>query len=216
MAFVNNTNEDVVSFSPLNNSISILKIDLKINKNNLAKYLQIPIDGIVESNQNITDKNITSILLKSSFPFDSSLENMNRIDSFRLFLFAKGVSANSLYQRELNLTTTDIQKSTLISLTFTDPAIYRENQTIQIINATNVYGLGARLANFITNLGGSVILISTGENSSSSKIVYYGKESYTVSKLSDVLGISPTQTNSKGLADVIIMIGKDRGDNPNF
>jgi hypothetical protein len=171
---------------------------------------------VVKIDQDVTDKTVGSILLKSSFPLEVSVEGMNRLDCLRLFLFAKGVGLGSIYQRELTKLTNDAQKSTLLSLSFTDPAIYRENQSIQIVNAANIYGLGAKLANLITNIGGTVILISTGEVGEDSRIVYYGKKTYTVDKLSQFLGIPAQSTNSKGVADVIITIGKKKVNNLSF
>ena len=216
VAFVDKNSESVVAFSPINNSISILKVDQKIDKNNLSKTLQIPIDAVVKIDQDVTDKNVGSVLLKSSFPLEVSVEGMNKLDCLRLFLFAKGVGLGSIYQRELTKNINDAQKSTLLSLSFTDPAIYRENQSIQIVNAANIYGLGAKLANLITNIGGTVILISTGEVGEDSKIVYYGKKTYTIDKLSQFLGIPAQSTNSKGVADVIITIGKKKVNNLSF
>lgn len=68
VAFVNRTSESVVSFSPINNSISILKVDYKIDANDLSKNLQIPVDGVVKVDQDVTGENVSSILLKSAFP----------------------------------------------------------------------------------------------------------------------------------------------------
>lgn len=141
---------------------------------------------------------------------------MNHLDCLRLFLFARGVGSSDIYQRELTGNTTDVQRYNLISLTFTDPAIRRENQSIQIVNASSTYGLGAKLANLITNIGGTVVLVSTGEVVSKSQIAYYGKRTYTVDKLSEILGIPAKETNSKGVADVIITIGEKGIINLNY
>jgi len=216
VVFINNNNEEVVSFAPANGSVSILKIDAKISVQSLLDYLQVPIDGVVNVNQEVTDRNISSILFKSSLPFGGHIQKLTRLDLFRLFVFAKGVPSNSIYLRELTNDTTDAQKSTLASLTFTNAVIYKENESIQIINASDAFGLGGKLANVITNLGGSVVLVSTGDVSANSKIIYYGKKTYTVSKLSDFLGIPAEPTGSRGLADVIITIGKDKAKELNF
>ena len=216
VAFINNNNEEVVSFAPSNGSVSILKIDTKINAQSLPGYLQVPIDGVVSANQEVTDRNISSILLKSSLPFGGHIQRLTRLDLFRLFVFAKGVPLNSIYLRELTSDITDTQKPTLVSLTFTNAVIYKENESIQVINASDVFGLGGKLANVITNLGGSVVLVSTGDVSANSNIIYYGKKTYTVSKLSDFLGIPAKATDSRGLAGVIITVGKDKAKELNF
>jgi len=77
--------------------------------------------------------------------------------------------------------------------------------------------LGTRVATLITNIGGSVVLISTsGQTAQKSNITYYGNKSYTVKKISSYLGIPALQTSVKGVADVIITIGKDKVEDSNF
>jgi predicted RecB family nuclease len=49
-----------------------------------------------------------------------------------------------------------------------------------------------------------------------SKIIYYGQESYTVKKLSAYLGFTAQESDKKGIADVIIIIGKDKIGKLNF
>jgi hypothetical protein len=105
----------------------------------------------------------------------------------------------------------------VISLSLTDASVYQENQTIQVINAADVYGLGSRLATLITNIGGNVVLVSTSDETiQNSKIVYSGKESYTAKKISDYLGILTQQSDQRGVADVIITIGRDKAGSLKF
>lgn len=110
-----------------------------------------------------------------------------------------------------------MQRSTIISLTFTDPAIYGENQTIQIINASNISGVGGGLASLITNLGGNPILVTTaGSAQNTSKIIYYQTETYTVKRLSSYLGFSVEESDKKEISNVIIIIGTDKIKTLNF
>ena len=183
----------------------------------LAKALDVPIDGILRANKNVMDKDIVSMLLKSASPLALNLEGMTFIDAFRLSVFAKSVQAGSIYDRDFSTGLNDAQKSTVLTLSFTDPTIYQENLGIQIINASDVSGVGAKLAALITNLGGSPILVSTADNpQNASKIIYYKTKSYTVKKLSDYLGFPIEESDKKGIADIVIIIGKDKVDNLNF
>jgi len=216
VGFIGKNATKVVSFSPQNRSISILDVNVKDSSNNLSKFLEVPIDGTIIS-QNPNENNISSILFKSAFSLDKSLKNLSALDAFRLFLFSKTVSPNNIVQRQLLPEFNDAQKSTIILLSLTDPSIYQENQSIQIINAADVHGAGARLATLITNIGGNVVLISTSDETiQNSKIVYYGNESYTVKKLSSYLDFPIVKADKRGMADVIITIGKDKAGSLKF
>ncbi len=211
VAVMNNGKLNMVSFSPQNKSISILKVENKIKRDDISKTLEVPVDAIIESKQELNKNNVSNILLKTFLPFGNSVNKLNIVDAFRLFLFSRGVPLNSVYQREFSNELNDAQKETILSLTFTDPTIYQENLSIQVINATNVSGLGTRLANFITNIGGNVILVSTQDKESKmSKIIYYQKPSYTVTKLSSYFGFPLEKSEQKEVSDVIIIIGTDK------
>jgi hypothetical protein len=212
--FVGTSGNEVVAFSPQNNSYSVLALDKSYVKANLKILLEIPIDAVVSDFNN---NNIPSALLQSIFSFGRPLKNLTVLDALRLFLFAKTVPTNKIYERQFIANLNSQQKTTVISLSFTDPAIYQENQAIQIINASNVYGLGTRLATLITNIGGNVVLVSTSDQTvKSSKIVYYGSKTYTVKNLSEYLGFPAEQSTNKGVADVIITIGTDKAGGSNF
>jgi hypothetical protein len=208
----------IISFSPQNKTISVINVQSSgLNRNALEKALEVPIDGMVNVDNNILNKDISTILLKSSAPFTSSLNGLTFIDTFRLSLFAKSVQSGSIYDRSFSANLNDEQRSTLLSLSFTDPTIYQENLGIQIINASEVAGVGNRLANLITNLGGNPILVTTADPSQyASKIIYYKTKSYSAQRLSAYLGFPLEKTDKKGIADVTIIIGKDKINNPNF
>lgn len=219
VAFVDkNNNARVVSFSPRSKSIYILKVDSKIRPEDLQRFLEVPITGYVYTgSRDINQNNVSSILFKSAFSLGGTLKNLTVIDAFRLFLFSNSVSQSSVYQKELLPNLQAEQKSTILTLSFTDPEIYQENLSIQVVNATDVYGLGSRLADLITNIGGNVVLVSTADNQSNiSKITYYKNISYTAKTLSRILGFPLEKTDNRGVADVIITIGKNKLGDLNF
>lgn len=204
----------LVAFSPKNKSLSILEISNQ--KENLARILEIPVDGKITV-KDTDSTNISSVLLKSILSLGKPLSSLTILDALRLFIFSETVPANNVNEREITPDLNDVQKTTLISLSFNDPSVYLENQSIQVINAADVYGIGTRLATLITNIGGNVVLVSTSDELlKNSKIVYYGDESYTVKKLSDYLGFAAEESGKRGVADVIITIGKDGINSPKF
>jgi hypothetical protein len=204
----------IVAFSPQNKSFSIL--NLTTSDENIAKVFEIPVDGQIIY-KNLDKDKIPSIILHSMLSLGKPLKDLTILDALRLFIFSETVPESNIKDKELTANLNDAQKSTLIALSFTDPSIYQENQTIQIINATDVIGIGGRLATLISNIGGNVVLISTSDKViSNSEIVYYGKKSYTIEKLSKYLNIISRETNNRGVADVIITIGKDNAESFKF
>lgn len=214
--FVGKNKVSLVSFSPQGKTISVLNVG-KRNDDAYSKSFGVIIDGRIELKRDLESKNISTILLSSTFPFGNKVKELTVIDLARLFLFSRTVSQNSTYERDLLDEYNEVQKSTTISLSFTDPQIYQENQSIEIVNAADVYGLGGRLATLINNLGGSVILVTSEKKViNNSKIRYSGEKTYTVKRLSEYLDFPLEKMDKKGISDVIIIIGKDKAESDKF
>jgi hypothetical protein len=214
--FVGKNKVSLVSFSPQGKTVSILNVG-KRNDDAYSKSFGIIIDGKIVLKNDLESKDISTTLLTSTFPFGNKVNGLTTIDLARLFLFSRTVSQNSTYERDLLEQYNEAQKSTIISLSFTDPQIYQENQSIEIVNATSVFGLGGRLATLINNLGGNVILVTSEKKEiNNSKIKYSGEKTYTVKRLGEYLGLPLEQMDKKGISDVIIVIGKDKAENDKF
>lgn len=211
---VNQKNEkQVVNFSPKNQSISILNVKDREGQN-LGTSLEIPIDGSFFSEEKINGKNLSSALSRNIFNFKNQKE-LNFMDFLRVFLFTNTVKQNAITEATISKDS-DIQEFLrIISSFFVDPVILEEKQNIEVINATDVSGLGNRLANLITNMGGNVILVSTGDKAERSEVLYI-KKTYTAERLAKVLRFKLTQTKKKSIPDVIIIIGKDALENLKF
>lgn len=210
LGIIQQTQVSVVSFSPTNNSIAVLNLKGKPINTNLGQYLGLPIDGVLKTNNLAIDKkNIASDMSKILFNYDDKTTSLTIIDVIRLWLFAKDVPVNSIYQRDVANNDT-LTINSFISSFFIDSAISNEKTRIEVINATSVYGLANRLANLIANIGGDVILVSTSDKpQDNSQILYSGDLGYTVKKLSAILGVKPAKSSQKAISDVTIIIGKD-------
>ena len=98
-----------------------------------------------------------------------------------------------------------------------DAFIEKDKQTIQIINATNVSGLGNRLAKLVTNMGGDVIIVATENNlRKKSTISYIDKKTYTVERLQKVLGYEAVKDANNAVSDITIIIGEDKVNSAPF
>lgn len=223
-AFLKKNNPDgikVFSFAPDTKTISILSIDkkaypLKPELLDMEKYLGIPIDGFV--NLDAIDKtkvqNVDSILQKTIFNFNKVKTNLTIIDFIRLWFFARTIPSRAVTIEEINSAIEDGQLDKISNSLFNDNTLLQENQSIQVINATDIAGLGSRLSRFLGNMGGSVVSVSTPKkNSDDSKIVYFGKKTYTVEHLGKILGFKiidgGKDQQNESISDMVIIIGKD-------
>lgn len=204
--------DQVVNFSPKSMSFSILTI--KSHESNVGAFLEVPIDGSFYSAVEVNHSNISSVLAKNIFNFKNQTE-LSFMDFLRLFLFTNTVKPTSITEGSVSRQSNAQDYAAITSSLFTDPIILEEKQNIEIINSTDVSGLGNRLANLITNIGGNVILVTTGDLQKESQ-VQYAKKTYTAERLSRALGYKLVETTKKSIPDVIIIIGTDSLKNIKF
>lgn len=204
----NNKNVQAISFSPRLRSISVVKLG-KIDAP-VTQFLAIPIDGFVNEESLDMSQKLDSILPKAIFNYGKLNTNLTIVDLIKLFIFTKSLKDREIEEKFISgdLSVRDIDN--VAGRLFIDDLIEKEGKKIQIVNSTDVSGLGNRLARLITNMGGDVILVATGNSpEKSSEISYIDDKSYTIEKLSKVLGYSTIKTTDKAIADIIITIGED-------
>lgn len=212
----NKKNLEIISFSPSKHSISVLKLEGEIKELNMRRFLAIPIDGFVEASFLETNEGVASLMSNTFFGYKDIETNLTTVDIFRLFLISRTASTNDVVTLRISLSQSD-KIDQIIGKMLSDERIEKEDQTIEIINATSAIGLGARLARLITNMGGKVVQVST-ENSlqKTSMILYNGRKTYTVEKLNKALGFKLTQLNKQSIGDITIVIGDDSKNPASF
>src|SRR5680860_12283 len=210
VAVVKDDKTDIISLSPENKTISLLLIDGKVD--NINSFLKIPIDAFIySSNLNISRSNIPSSFFKEMFDLNRNYSGITVIDLLRLSYFANSLPSTSIYEKNASKEDDEPRISSLIDSFFTDQRILSEKKRVQIVNGTDVSGIGNRLANVINNMGGDVILVLNSEKEESkSKIIYFGDKTYTVNKYASFLGYQTEEGRERSIADVIIIIGEDR------
>ena len=218
VSFLAKNEVEVISFSPQTHAIAILKIKNLKDSQNLSDFLLYPVDANVSiDSQNLDKLGISSILLKTLFNFNSPNTNLTSFDTLRLLIFSKSVSPASIYETNFSSDLSSQEKSYIFSNFFQDTAINQENTSIEIVNATSSFGLGARLAALITNIGGNVVLVSTSDNQEeTSRIIYSMPTNYTLKKFSSFLQVPIEKTDTKGVADMTIILGRDSLKNLKF
>lgn len=206
---VNKDNVSFVSFSPITNSVFILSSSSKINPNQAPSIFKIPIDGVIVLNDDpFSGKKLSSILVKSAL-FQNTAINLTSIDLIRLFLFTRSLKPALIHETNISQDVSDLNTKDSIVTAFSDPTIAEEGTSIEIVNATDVSGLGSRLASLVSNIGGNVILVRSEKPAEDSKIFFSGDKSYTVERLSKYLKINSKKSERIGVADITIVIGNE-------
>jgi hypothetical protein len=209
MGMTNGKDVQVTALSHDLKSIVIFKL-AGVKPEEAAQLLEVPIDGFVSSNSLDLNQEVSSILLKSIFNYNKLKTNMTIIDLARIAIFVKTIPAASIDEIKIK----DVGKLALDKIVnhyIGDASIEKDSQTIQIINATQVSGLGNRLARLITNMGGNVIIVATENDTVKRSVIsYIDKKSYTVKRLQKVLGYDVIKGTGNAMSDITITIGEDK------
>jgi len=211
--------KEIVCFHPETPGISFLIIkDPNLAYNSLAKNYGIATDGFVQANEGISSgTDISNLMWESITHMATWKSNLTILDKFRVLLFAKNVSINNKTIEQISLSNQTPNLNTIIATALNDQNISSENITIQIINATNVSGLGQRLGKILTNMGANVVDVASSEKTQQkSTIAYYGNDSYTLDRLQKFLGVTASKLNKQTIADIVITIGNDNAKTTAF
>lgn len=170
--------------------------------------LGFPIDGSIQVKNNfrlaiddnfMEDSTVLALLLNSrNFRF----QNINSVDVIKIFLYTKQVDKQDRKMGAGNV----LQGSAMYGLV--DKSIFNEKKSVQIVNASKVDGLGAKVAAVLESAGYNVISTKTGENPKSA-IKADDLNSVSVKRAHEIFGILPTRETAGSIADITIILGQD-------
>lgn len=210
VAIVGGRGTHVLSISPSEGTMFRLDVDGLMDEAKLRE-LSIPIDAYIKINEDYKMEDIdpksefSKVLLKMG----KIKTDLSFVDLIRLAIYSGGINSDKVDEKSVkseNIAEVD----DIASVYFKDPKIFSEKINIEITNTTNVSGLGNKLAKYITNLGGIVILVNSSTKTIEKSKIIFRDESNTVKRLSKVLGIPLEKGEGSDLADVIIVIGEDK------
>lgn len=195
--------EEIVVLDPDTNSSSLLHFsgDLPITVHPL--YLPVDMKIVGQDMNNLSD--LGQYILFHQTPTDS----INVIDRLRIFLFTFGVSPKNITQKRITLPQDQLPLGQIIGQLLVDNTLYTQNQTITVVNATGVSGIGNATAKIISNIGGDVIAVTTGDIATHTTLVYSQQQRYTARRLAHIFHATLTQSQNPSLSDMTLTIGKD-------
>ena len=209
VAILNNNTADIISVSPKDKTLSRLLITDVLGKDGMES-LVIPIDSYIESSTYFPE-NAKSSFTKILLRLNNSDTDLTIIDLVRLAFYSSSVDRENIVEERV-LSKEKDKLSSIAKDYFIDPRVFDDKVRIQIINSSSVSGLGRRLADYITNLGGNVVLVNSSQGEEEKTVLYYNEKNYTVEKLSKILNIPAKEKELSSISDVIIIIGNDGGE----
>lgn len=210
----------IISLEPKTSSLS--KLTFSRNKclqfSEYKRILGIIPDGYIKRNSRFNMRDQAVVVLKSILFNPAGVsKNISSYDVLRFYLYARNVPYTSVDSEEIPVNIEASYLDQVVFDLFSDSAITDENVTIQVINATGQAGLGSRLERVITNLGGNVVSVKTATISEqSSRIQYYGENTYTLQRLQKLIPYPVEILTEEPIARIVITIGKDKKDKNYF
>jgi len=210
LSITNGKNIEIMSLSPSSKTIAIFKLNDNTKPAEAGRLLGIPIDGFIAQDSLNLNQKVNPLFMNAIFNYNSLKTNLTIIDLLKLAIFTGIVPESSINIKKVK-DTSGLGLDKVVGRLVIDTSIEKDHQTIQIINAAGVSGLGNRLARLITNMGGDVIIVAT-ENSlkKKSEISYIDKKTYTVERLHKVLGYETVKKTDDVISDITIVIGEDK------
>ena len=195
----------VYPIHPDKDEFSAVRISSDVKRLNVAKNLHIPQSAEVKANS----LSVNTIQLKpqlSKLFFQKS--DLTWYDLIRMMITTSTMNEDSANEKKINYRLTDSSLS--FDSTFYDQEIINEKATVAIVNAAGVSGMGSRLEKLLSNLGVSVISVTTRQRPTRfSEIQFIDQSLYTLKKLHTLLKFPMMETQELTSSDILIIIGED-------
>lgn len=207
VAVIADKNAQLISVSPKDNSLKKLTI-IGVGSVDALREQGIPFDSAATAREGFK-AGPKSYFMKVLLHRDGIKSNLTILDIVRLAFFASKADSKNIDEESVSLNNDDAIRQ-LEATWFHDPQMIKDDLNIEITNASEVSGLGNNAAKGITNMGGNVVLVNSSKEPENKSVIYYKEESYTVEKLSKMLGIDKEKKDASSISDIVIIIGKDK------
>lgn len=217
VSFIYHNDVDVIGINPQQKSFSHLQIRGGSSSEDAMSEASILPDATITLQEPFSIDNLSNYFFKANGHQGGEQTALNIYDLYRLGALTKSISPQDITTQSVHVPLDTSASTTLLQQLFLDDAIDSENKTVSIRNGAGLVGLGTRLEQPLTTIGVSVISVTNSDKvSSTSKIQYYGKKSYTLKRLATLLHMPTEQITTQGISDIIIIVGKDRSQTTEF
>lgn len=204
----NNNTEEVIGVSAKSGTASVLTINGNVN--NVQQLLEIPVEGHIVFNGNLSNESVQNQLRTFVFHYAALHTDLTFLDLVRLWYSMLSIDQSTILQKSISLPQSTDVIDAISSSFLKDPQIFNESKDVQIINASGISGLGNRLARMIANTGANVVSVKTADSVQTKSVIEYKRSlSYTVSRFQKTLSYKAEQVKPQIVYDIIIIIGTD-------
>lgn len=194
-----------VSYNPSGKSVNVLRVKGKSDDQSAASYLGLPIDASIR----VSLSDDVGKMTENMVFHPKNEEDMTVIDALRLMIFVNTLNATGFHASSLTIPTDDKTKEKALSSLFLDQALYAENESVAIINATGESGVGSKVAHMLSTIGVNVVSVTTAENNQDKSVLLATQDNtYTVKRISRIFHVGITK-KTQTISDITLTLGKD-------
>lgn len=197
------TSGEIVAFMPENKSVSVLHVSGRVDKT-YGAYLSVPTDALVHM---AIVPDINKLIGKMFF--DTKREDsMTIIDKLRLLLFVNSLKMQDFHEQSIKLPVDEQVSGKLLPALFLDNALYTENESVVVVNATGESGIGSLVAKELSTIGMNVVSVTTSNDTQDETMLTTSNtNSYTVKRVEKLFHIISSK-KSQTIADMTLTVGK--------
>ncbi|HVZ66684.1 MAG TPA: LytR C-terminal domain-containing protein [Patescibacteria group bacterium] len=182
------------------------------NKSRIVQSLliEVPIDAVIESkNKDLEiDKNFLTFDTFSRLFFnkgDNKLDGVNKTDLLKIYFMSRGVSDNDREESGDKIKNLKDFDNISYNNALYDNSIFDDKTSLQIINATDINGLGTRVSEMLKNMGYNVVSVDTN-NDQKSSLKTRSSDTISFRRLWKIFDFPIKPSSSDSIADIILVI----------
>ncbi len=192
----------------------------------ISEFLGVPVDGFIQSREDSSD--LKKFFLQPAV-FFSPASDLNLLDRLRFVVSLEQIRFDRLKTVDLGELATPLvlaDGSSAVGLekseadnyllgSFIEGRVQDEGLRVEVVNTTDVMGLGARVSRLLANIGLSVVNVENGVTPVTNCQIIATQnalKSLTVSKIAGIYSCSLTKKAAEGRAAITVLLGKDYVD----
>src|SRR5258706_1642207 len=137
----------LIALAPNTKSVTFLTVLGKVD-NSYGKYLDVPVDGYVHMPIPASPSQLVQQMLFAG----KSEKGITIIDKLRLLFFVNTLKSSDFHMQQIQLPIDAQISDKLLPSLFLDIAIYADNESVAIVNATGTAGIGTKVAKQLTTI----------------------------------------------------------------